>query len=290
MSLFFVLNLGLELYNYISLTWKRDEIMQIGKELKKLRLELGLSQTEMVGDILTKSYYSKIERGLHEINAKDLIEILKRNRVNISDFFQGIESKGKSKKYLEQLRNAYYEQNLSKIVEIRKICATDYQYRNVYAHALLLENFFKKNKLSCKEEAMIKKLILNIDEWGEDNLRLFAMAISLFDESEIECELNMILRKYKKIDKASRKIQEILGGIMVNYLNIMFIKNDRNFEMIGKLRNFLYKLPVEPRTIFFKVMADYYGYLFNEEKLEAKKILDFFERHGMESITAYIAF
>ena len=37
-------------------------------------------------------------------------------------------------------------------------------------------------------------------------------------------------------------------------------------------------------------MADYYGYLFNEEKLEAKKILDFFERHGMKSITAYIAF
>lgn len=264
--------------------------MQIGKELKKLRLELGLSQTEMVGDILTKSYYSKIERGLHEINAKDLIEILERNRVNISDFFQGIESKGKSKKYLEQLRNAYYEQNLSKIVEIRKICATDYQYRNVYAHVLLLENFFKKNKLSCKEETLIKKLILNIDEWGEDNLRLFSMAISLFDESEIEYELNMILRKYKEIDKASRKIQEILGGIMVNYLNIMFIKNDRNFEMISKLRNFLYKLPVEPRTIFFKVMADYYGYLFNEEKLEAKKILDFFERHGMESITAYIAF
>lgn len=264
--------------------------MQIGKELKKLRLELGLSQTEMVGDILTKSYYSKIERGLHEINAKDLIEILERNRVNISDFFQSIESKGKSKKYLEQLRNAYYEQNLSKIVEIRKICATDYQYRNVYAHAILLEKFFKKKKLSYKEETLIKKLILNIDEWGEDNLRLFAMAISLFDESEIEYELNMILRKYKEIDKASRKIQEILGGIMVNYLNIMFLKHDRNFEMISKLRNFLYKLPVEPRTIFFKVMADYYGYLFNEEKLEAKKILDFFERHGMESITAYIAF
>lgn len=264
--------------------------MQIGKELKKLRLELGLSQTEMVGDILTKSYYSKIERGLHEINAKDLIEILERNRVNVSEFFKSIESKGKSKKYLEQLRNAYYEQNLSKIVKIRKICAEDYQYRNVYAHAILLENFFKKKKLSYKEETMIKKLILNIDEWGEDNLRLFAMAISLFEEAEIEYELNMILRKYKEIEKASRKIQEILGGIMVNYLNIMFIKNDRNFEMISKLRNFLYKLPIEPRTIFFKVMADYYGYLFNEEKLEAKKILEFFERHGMESITAYIAF
>lgn len=27
-----------------------------------------------------------------------------------------------------------------------------------------------------------------------------------------------------------------------------------------------------------------------KKKLEAKKILDFFERHGMESITAYIAF
>ena len=45
-------------------------------------------------------------------------------------------------------------------------------------------------------------------------------------------------------------------------------------------------------TVFNLILqlADYYGYLFNEEKLEAKKILDFFERHGMESITAYIAF
>ena len=47
--------------------------MTIGEALKKERKDLGLTQTEMAGNILTKSYYSKVERGQHEIKAIDLI-------------------------------------------------------------------------------------------------------------------------------------------------------------------------------------------------------------------------
>lgn len=50
--------------------------MTIGEALKKERKELELSQTEMAGDVLTKSYYSKIERNQYEIKVIDLIKIL----------------------------------------------------------------------------------------------------------------------------------------------------------------------------------------------------------------------
>ena len=60
--------------------------MTIGEALKKERKDLGLTQTEMAGNILTKSYYSKVERGQHEIKAIDLIEILRLHDIDVSRF------------------------------------------------------------------------------------------------------------------------------------------------------------------------------------------------------------
>ncbi|ERJ41732.1 hypothetical protein N581_06030 [Lactobacillus jensenii MD IIE-70(2)] len=62
--------------------------MEIGEALKITRKKLNLSQSEMAGDVLTKSYYSKIERGIHEINAQDLIDILNLHGIRIQDFFE----------------------------------------------------------------------------------------------------------------------------------------------------------------------------------------------------------
>ncbi|CCI87302.1 helix-turn-helix domain-containing protein [Lactobacillus gigeriorum] len=67
--------------------------MNIGSELKKVREELGLSQEKMAGNVLTKSYYSKIERGEYEIKACDLKEILSLHGIKTSDFFESLESK-----------------------------------------------------------------------------------------------------------------------------------------------------------------------------------------------------
>ena len=38
--------------------------MTIGEALKAERKRLGLSQSQMTGNLITKSHYSKIERGL----------------------------------------------------------------------------------------------------------------------------------------------------------------------------------------------------------------------------------
>ena len=50
--------------------------MTIGQALKSLRLHAGMTQTEMAAGIVTESFYSKVERGVHAIDANVLIQIL----------------------------------------------------------------------------------------------------------------------------------------------------------------------------------------------------------------------
>ncbi len=44
--------------------------MTIGKALKQLRLHAGLTQDQMAAGIISESYYSKVERDIHNIDAK----------------------------------------------------------------------------------------------------------------------------------------------------------------------------------------------------------------------------
>ena len=48
--------------------------MTIGEALKAERKRLGLSQSQMTGNLITKSHYSKIERGLFDIRTNDLLK------------------------------------------------------------------------------------------------------------------------------------------------------------------------------------------------------------------------
>lgn len=87
--------------------------MTIGEALKKERKDLGLTQTEMAGDILTKSYYSKVV---------DLIEILRLHDIDISRFFSQIETNQKinNEEYISKLHRAYYHKNLEQLSELQK--------------------------------------------------------------------------------------------------------------------------------------------------------------------------
>ena len=62
--------------------------MKIGEALRQERLRLNLSQSQMAGDVLTKSFYSKVERNLCSIRANDLLSILSLHNIDYSYFFE----------------------------------------------------------------------------------------------------------------------------------------------------------------------------------------------------------
>lgn len=61
--------------------------MKIGDRLKKMRVFLGLTQTEMSEGIMTESFYSKVERNVSKIKINDLLAILNKNGITLEDFF-----------------------------------------------------------------------------------------------------------------------------------------------------------------------------------------------------------
>ena len=161
--------------------------MTIGEALKKERKDLGLTQTEMAGDILTKSYYSKVERGQHEIKAVDLIEILRLHDIDISSFFSQIETNQKinNEEYIYKLHRAYYHKNLEQLSELQKQLKKEVQTSeilNLETQANVVKAYLTHslNKLTDREKADIKKQIFKTKDWNESSLRLLAIAMPFF--------------------------------------------------------------------------------------------------------------
>lgn len=64
--------------------------MTIGEALKQTRLHAGLTQEEMAAGIISESFYSKVERDIHEIDANVLIKILAKHHFDVVSFFSQV--------------------------------------------------------------------------------------------------------------------------------------------------------------------------------------------------------
>ena len=66
---------------------------RIGKALKKIRTIKGLTQFQFAHNVVSESFYSKVERGKNEITASDLLRLLKVNHISRADFLAEVDSR-----------------------------------------------------------------------------------------------------------------------------------------------------------------------------------------------------
>ncbi|KAA9367935.1 helix-turn-helix transcriptional regulator, partial [Lactobacillus mulieris] len=57
--------------------------MTVGEALKQERKNLNLTQSAMAAEVISPSFYSKVENNLHEINVNDLLAILDAHCIDI---------------------------------------------------------------------------------------------------------------------------------------------------------------------------------------------------------------
>ena len=100
--------------------------MKIGEALRQERLRLNLSQSQMAGDVLTKSFYSKVERNLCSIRANDLLSILSLHNIDYSYFFEKLKFENNDNELSETecnnlLHAAYYNNDWSKILKMQEL-------------------------------------------------------------------------------------------------------------------------------------------------------------------------
>ncbi|EEJ71604.1 helix-turn-helix domain-containing protein [Lactobacillus ultunensis] len=100
--------------------------MTIGEALKEERHKLGLTQKEMVKDLLSISEYSKIENNIHNIDANTLFSLLELHNIEIKNFYKKIQSEyliSENKLNLEfitkELEKCFYKNDLSSVKKIK---------------------------------------------------------------------------------------------------------------------------------------------------------------------------
>lgn len=270
--------------------------MTIGEALKQTRKSMKLSQTEMVGDVLSTSYYSKIERGLNDIQTQDLIDLLKQHGLQASIFLERIENEDsendlahKNLIWQKQLEDAYYHQQIERLedlkIEIGKYKNQSQNIFNLYALVVFSIASLKKqiDQISENIKRQVRQIVFDSDEWSESTLQIFAMTMMIYAPEDMDFLINSIFRTYRhNVSNLSGRLQEIMSAIAINYLANVYVQR-RKIDL-NLIYDFISKLPETPRNAFAKIVANYYHYCFDGKNEEADQTIEFMKSNGMSHL------
>ncbi|CAM2965510.1 helix-turn-helix domain-containing protein [Lactobacillus crispatus] len=199
--------------------------MGINAALKKARQSRGLTQEQFVAGILSPAHYSKIERGLHDISAKDLMAILQKNKISFAEFFkQNMISQADDENSLgDQLQIAYYNQDLNQVrklvTKIQQLPHHDLLKIKAKLIFTLLEG---KRKFDVKDKNIILQRLFAGDNWLQDEFSLDLLAnfgASIFTHDDFTFFFQKIFTTYNdKMSEQTEKMQTTIATICVNYL------------------------------------------------------------------------
>ncbi len=270
--------------------------MTIGEALKQTRKSMKLSQTEMAGDVLSTSYYSKIERGLNDIQTQDLIDLLKQHGLQASIFLERIENEDsendlahKNLIWQKQLEDAYYHQQIERLedlkIEIGKYKNQSQNIFNLYALVVFSIASLKKqiDQISENIKRQVRQIVFDSDEWSESTLQIFAMTMMIYAPEDMDFLINSIFRTYRhNVSNLSGQLQEIMSAIAINYLANVYVQR-RKIDL-NLIYDFISKLPEIPRNAFAKIVSNYYHYCFDGKNEEVDQIIEFMKSNGMSHL------
>ena len=253
--------------------------MTTGELLKDYRISQRKTQKQWAGDVISASFYAKVEKNLSRISADDLIELLHFNQIPLIDFFSKLRPKDKlihqQELEIDRLINeAYYQNSKKELQQIRDVVAES-KLPNKSDELLLIDAYIaviSKDLTMLGKEAInkIKEKVFNISNFDEDGLILYCNFMSFYD-------LNSNLLLSKKIIKqcigsSSVKIQGKILAIIINML-IFCIRNKR-FEEADVFVNYADQIKTTPAIFFYKMLVPAFYNIVKYQNTHNKKYLD----------------
>lgn len=159
--------------------------MTIGELLHDYRVEQGKRQKEFVGNIISPSYYSKVEKNKHQISAIDLINLLHYNNISTSDFFNNLnlsdnQNYQTSSDISDLVSEAYYQVDKDKMQNLRKLVQdSNLSKKDKEEQLLMIDGFMEllnEDQRSSNSEEIRKKLkekIFNIPNLNATKVMLY---------------------------------------------------------------------------------------------------------------------
>lgn len=206
----------------------------IGELLRECRVSQNKKQKEFAGEILSPSYYSKVEKGKHKITAEDLISLLIYNQISVKQFFGRLDENYEENLLLEEqlnclLAQAYFQNDKSKLEEIKQqikdscLLSEAKTDQLLYADIFLalMNNSLQDNK---KLQNKVREKLFSMDEFDESKIMLYGNSMRCYSLSDNKIISQSLIRKYRKTNNII--IQKYLVSLCVNMLIILIENND----------------------------------------------------------------
>lgn len=254
--------------------------MTIGEALRQERKQRGLSQSKFVNKVLSVGQYSRIEHGEQDIGTSDLVKILLDNKINVLNFFSKIipSFDNTSEEFvLNELAQAFYDKDLYKAEKLKNKIESISSDSSLILRATLIVNILKSGSQKI-DEALRKQFSEEINKsenWTEDKifLQLLGSSMQIFDMNRLNIYMTAILNKYKRnINSYSFEIQRRIAGICINYLNRCRIED--NSILVSPTLSLINKLSQNPDLLMYKLLGNYFKYLFNGDEKHKESILE----------------
>ncbi|MFP8918411.1 helix-turn-helix domain-containing protein [Enterococcus innesii] len=252
-----------------------------GKTIKKIRKDKGLKQKDICQDIVTISYYSRIERGISLPTIDVFLKIIDNLNVSIEEFIfihHNYQKKPTNKIWFE-LTELYHNSDIAGLKKYKQWLSNEnLKAENSIILLKMIDLFIVRlNKEKEKiDVSFITNTLINLENWTSREVIIFT---SIMDMIPIETLLVLVNRllKQRNLYTASEGFNSPYSKILLNSIMIC-IDNLYIHEAHFYLQTL--KKMSEVRDLYGKTMCLYLeGLLFyvNGKEIEGeKKILDAF--------------
>lgn len=256
----------------VVLEFSEGILMTIGELLKEYRMIQGKKQKEFTnnGIIISQSYYSKVEKNIHQITASSLVELLHYNNIPLWEFFGRINQNDEIqyqqiKEFNNMLIDAYYDSDINKIKQIKELVIQsnlsdkDKQEEILWVDAWLETMKGPKDTPDEKLREKVKNKIFNLPNFNKSNVALFCNFMQFYDLDSNKIIGRRIVEQY--INSKDIKMQIALIAIIVNI--IVFSLKEKREDKISFFIKSAKKIKTRPELVFYKIALYFFENIVN---------------------------
>lgn len=253
--------------------------MTIGELLKDCRIQQRKTQKQWVNDVVSPSFYAKVEKNLSSISADNLIELLNVNKISLTDFFGKLNHQAKTvhDENLEidrMVNEAYYQNSVHDLQQIRNFVAES-DFPNKEDKLDIIDIFIAiiNKNLSSIDSGVIDRLkerTFDVSHFNSDSLRLYCNLMSFYDLDSNLLISKRVIRQF--IGSSSIDIQKLVLSIIINMM-ILCIRNKR-FEETAFYVSSEKQIKTKPDIFFYKTIAPAFENIIKYHYDQNSKYLD----------------
>lgn len=245
--------------------------MTIGELLKQKRIENNKTQREWVGDIVSPSYYAKVEKNQHRIAAEDLLAILNKNDIGVADFFKDLQDEqDNTKKIANEIDHimiqAVYNKDINRLKAlIPLIDEHDWSQKTKDEYHLVIKGMIENAKLDIDpnydpDEKVVQDLkdkIFSIPDFNQFKLEMFGNFMIFYDWQTNIFITNQILKQFNQ--KSDTKELLAISAILNNLISQLV--EAKQYDKTKPFFDAAEKIPTLPELYLTKSSIAFHKYL-----------------------------